>query len=64
MNHHMVKYIHGSDCHDGKRLPLPSETTTVIMIESVIKTILIYAVIYIGKRLSFFCSYKMLVMVS
>jgi len=47
MNHHMVKYIHGSDCHDGKRLPLPSETTTVIMIESIIKTILIYAVILI-----------------
>ena len=51
MNHHMVKYIHGSDCHDGKRLPLPAETTTVIMIESIIKTVLIYAVILIGIRL-------------
>ena len=47
----MVKYIHGSDCHDGKRLPLPSETTTVIMIESIIKTVLMYAVILIGIRL-------------
>ena len=61
MNHHMVKYIHGSDCHDGKRLPLPSETTTVIMIESIIKTILIYAVILIGIRLkSAFLNFKII----
>lgn len=47
LNHHCVVYIHGSDCHDGKRIPLLSQTTFKIMVEGFLKTILIYGIILI-----------------
>lgn len=50
-NHHMIKYIHGADCHDGKRVPLSADTTTVIMIEGAIKTVIIYATALIIARM-------------
>lgn len=47
LNHHMIVYIHGSDCYDGKRIPLRSHTTFKIMAEAFLKMILIYAIILI-----------------
>ena len=41
-DHHMVVYIHNSDCYDGKRLPLLQHTTFKIMLEGFLKTIFIY----------------------
>lgn len=46
-NHHMVVYIHNSDCYDGKRLPLLQHTTFKIMLEGFLKTIFIYGTILI-----------------
>ena len=47
MNHHMIVYIHNSDCYDGKRLPLLEQTTFKIMLEGFLKTMFVYGIILI-----------------
>jgi len=47
LNHHCAVYIHGSDVLDGKRLPLPNQTTFKILVEGILKTIVVYAILLI-----------------